>query len=183
MGRRFFSCALWGAATPLTALGGYTPHTPAARADARVKLILLLLATVGVFSAQSSVVLLAWAVVLFGALGAARMRPSRILRAMQPVAIVLAFTLIANLVSCDGRATIELAGPVGLDPAGGLRGPSRRGENRAARWVLPGGGRVDDGHAAQRRLRAPAAPVRARWGFPWVRSERCSRWRCALFRW
>lgn len=111
-----------GAATPLTALGGYMPHTPAARADARVKLILLLLATVGVFSAQSPVVLLAWAVVLFGALGAARMRPSRILRAMRPVAIVLAFTLIANLVSCDGRATIELAGPVGLDPAGGLRG-------------------------------------------------------------
>lgn len=111
-----------GAATPLTALGGYTPHTPAARADARVKLILLLLATVGVFSAQSPVVLLAWAVVLFGALGAARMRPSRILRAMRPVAIVLAFTLIANLVSCDGSATIELAGPVGLDPAGGLRG-------------------------------------------------------------
>lgn len=111
-----------GAATPLTALGGYTPHTPAARADARVKLILLLLATVGVFSAQSPVALLAWAVVLFGALGAARMRPSRILRAMRPVAIVLAFTLIANLVSCDGRATIELAGPVGLDPAGGLRG-------------------------------------------------------------
>ena len=111
-----------GAATPLTALGGYTPHTPAARADARVKLILLLLATVGVFSAQSPVALLAWAVVLFGALGAARMRPSRILRAMRPVAIVLAFTLIANLVSCDGSATIELAGPVGLDPAGGLRG-------------------------------------------------------------
>lgn len=111
-----------GAATPLTALGGYTPHTPAARSDARVKLILLLLATVGVFSAQSPVVLLAWAVVLFGALGAARMRPSRILRAMRPVAIVLAFTLVANLVSCDGRATIELAGPVGLDPAGGLRG-------------------------------------------------------------
>lgn len=111
-----------GAATPLTALGGYTPHTPATRADARVKLILLLLATVGVFSAQSPVVLLAWAVVLFGALGAARMRPSRILRAMRPVAIVLAFTLIANLVSCDGRAMIELAGPVGLDPAGGLRG-------------------------------------------------------------
>lgn len=111
-----------GAATPLTALGGYTPHAPAARVDARVKLILLLLATVGVFSAQSPVVLLAWAVVLFGALGAARMRPSRILRAMRPVAIVLTFTLIANLVSCDGRATIELAGPVGLDPAGGLRG-------------------------------------------------------------
>lgn len=111
-----------GAATPLTALGGYTPHAPAARVDARVKLILLLLATVGVFSAQSPVVLFAWAVVLFGALGAARMRPSRILRAMRPVAIVLTFTLIANLVSCDGRATIELAGPVGLDPAGGLRG-------------------------------------------------------------
>ena len=50
------------------------------------------------------------------------MRPNRILRAMRPVAIVLAFTLIANLVSCDGRAMIELAGPVGLDPAGGLRG-------------------------------------------------------------
>lgn len=111
-----------GAATPLTALGGYTPHALAARVDARVKLILLLLATVGVFSAQSPVVLSAWAVVLFGALGAARMRPSRILSAMRPVAIVLTFTLIANLVSCDGRAMIELAGPVGLDPAGGLRG-------------------------------------------------------------
>ena len=149
-----------GAATPLTALGGYTPHAPAARVDARVKLILLLLATVGVFSAQSPVVLSAWAVVLFGALGAARMRPSRILSAMRPVAIVLTFTLIANLVSCDGRATIELAGPVGLDPAGGLRGLLAV-VNRVARWVLPGGGRVDDGHAAQRRLRAPAAPVRA----------------------
>lgn len=111
-----------GAATPLTALGGYTPHAPAARVDARVKLILLLLATVGVFSAQSPVVLSAWAVVLFGALGAVRMRPSRILSAMRPVAIVLTFTLIANLVSCDGRAMIELAGPVGLDSAGGLRG-------------------------------------------------------------
>ena len=41
---------------------------------------------------------------------------------MRPVAFILAFTLIANLVSCDGRASISFVGPVGIDPAGGLRG-------------------------------------------------------------
>ena len=31
------------------------------------------------------------------------------LRGIRPVAVILAFTLVANLVSCDGRGTVELA--------------------------------------------------------------------------
>ncbi len=105
-----------------TPFGGYTPTAPLAAIDARVKILLLLAATVGVFAASSVPALIAWLAVLAGCLAAAHMGPAQVLRGIRPVAFVLAFTLLANLVSCDGHAPIALAGPVGLDPASGLRG-------------------------------------------------------------
>lgn len=90
--------------------------------DARVKIVLLLAATVALFAANPLIAIPAGAAVL--AILAPRMglRAGAVARALKPVVVILAFTLLANLVSCDGRASVHLAGQVGLDPAGGLRG-------------------------------------------------------------
>ena len=66
--------------------------------------------------------LVVWLLILCGCLASSRMRLGRVLRGIRPVAVILAFTLVANLVSCDGRGTVELVGAIGLSPAGGLRG-------------------------------------------------------------
>ena len=105
-----------------TVFGEYVPGTPVARLDARVKIVLLLLATAGVFSAGVPAMLVVWLLILCGCLASSRMRLGRVLRGIRPVAVILAFTLVANLVSCDGRGTVELVGAIGLSPAGGLRG-------------------------------------------------------------
>lgn len=103
-------------------LGAYIPSSPLAGIDARVKLSMLAAICIGVFATGSWWGLAAWAAVLAGAAAAARMRPAALVRALRPAAIVLAFALFANLISCDGRATVALVGSVGLNPAGGLRG-------------------------------------------------------------
>lgn len=103
-------------------LGAYIPSSLLAGIDARVKLGVLAAICIGVFATGSWWGLAAWAAVLVGAAAAARMRPAALACALRPAAIVLAFALFANLISCDGRATVTLAGPVGLNPAGGLRG-------------------------------------------------------------
>lgn len=103
-------------------LGAYIPSSLLAGIDARVKLGMLAAICIGVFATGSWWGLAAWAAVLAGAAAAARMRPAALVRALRPAAIVLVFALFANLISCDGRATAALAGPVGLNPAGGLRG-------------------------------------------------------------
>lgn len=111
-----------GDSGPLTAFGAYLSNAPASCVDARVKLILLLLASGAVFAAATPLMLAIWFMVLLVCLAAARMDLRRVVCSMRPVAFVLAFTLLANLISCDGRATVDLVGPLGIDPAGGLRG-------------------------------------------------------------
>ena len=96
--------------------------TPLARVDARVKLLLLLALTVLVFAADKL-----WAIACIYAFLALVMRLScmstrAIASTAKPVSVILAFTLMANLVSCDGTGAVALAGPVSLDPAGGVRG-------------------------------------------------------------
>lgn len=103
-------------------LGAYIPSSPLAGIDARVKLGVFAAICIGAFATGSWWGLAAWTAALAGAAAAARMRPAMLVRALRPAAIVLAFALFANLISCDGRATVALAGPVGLNPAGGLRG-------------------------------------------------------------
>lgn len=114
------------AASPRTGrlmpFGGYEPTAPLSALDARVKIVLLLAVTAGVFAASSLPDLAAWLVVLGVCLFTAHINPASVLRGLRPVAFVLAFTLLANLVSCDGHAPIALAGPWGLDPAAGMRG-------------------------------------------------------------
>ena len=90
--------------------------------DVRVKVGLLLAASAVAFAAPAPVALLGGAAALAACLPRAGLTPRDVLRAMVPVAALMALTLAANLVSCDGSAAMALAGPMGLDPAGGARG-------------------------------------------------------------
>ncbi len=104
-------------------LGSFvSADTAAARTDARVKLVLLLAATVGVFSAGSMLQLACWYALLALALRAARVDLRAIGRLIRPVALILVFTLAANALALDGHGDVVLVGPVGIDTAGALRG-------------------------------------------------------------
>lgn len=106
-------------------LGSFVARdTPAARVDARVKIVLLLAATVSAFATGASPALALWAVLLVASWTLARMDPRSFLGALAPVAVILAFTLAANALALDGHGDIALAGPVGIDTAGALRGLS-----------------------------------------------------------
>ncbi len=107
---------------PKGPFGGYVAGTPLTHVDARVKIAVLLVATLGVFTAADAWEWCFWFAALAVTVLSARMGACDVLRGMRPVAIILMFTLVANLVSCDGRGAVPLAGPVGLDPAGGMRG-------------------------------------------------------------
>lgn len=96
--------------------------TPLARVDARVKLILLLGLTVLVFVADKIWAIACVYACLAAVMRQARMSPRSIASSAKPVSVILAFTLVANLVSCDGTGSVAVAGPVALDPQGGLRG-------------------------------------------------------------
>lgn len=96
--------------------------TPLARIDARVKLALLLALTVLVFVLDKPWAIAVVYLVLIAAMRLARMSAKTVAATARPVSVILAFTLLANLVSCDGTGAVEVAGAVSLDPAGGLRG-------------------------------------------------------------
>ncbi len=104
-------------------LGSFVARdTPASRIDARVKIALLLAATVAMFMTGAPGAFAAWVAVLAAAVRAARMPVRAHLRALAPVAFILAFTLLANALALDGHGDIALAGPVGIDTAGAQRG-------------------------------------------------------------
>ncbi len=107
---------------PMGPFGGYVAGTVLAHVDARVKISLLLMATLGVFTASAPLEWGFWFVALALTMLGAHMGVRDVLRGMRPASIILMFTLVANLVSCDGHGAIPLAGPIALDPAGGMRG-------------------------------------------------------------
>lgn len=108
--------------TPYMPFYGYSPDALLSRADARIKIALLLAVAIGLFVLFDPVHIVVWFALLAVCLAAARMSPLTIVRGMRPVCIVLALTVMANLVSCDGHGAIPIIGVVGLDPAGGMRG-------------------------------------------------------------
>ena len=110
---------------PREIMGAYVGENSAAsRTDARVKIALLFAATVTMFRSTGPVALAISYAALAACLAAAHVRPASVARAARPVAVILLFTLCANLISCDGTGDIALVGPLGLDTAGGLRGLS-----------------------------------------------------------
>lgn len=107
----------------LSPLGGYVARdTPAARLDARVKIVLLLAATVAMFCTAWPLAFVVWAVLLAVVIRAARMDVRGHVRTLRPVAFILAFTLCANALALDGHGDVPLWGAVGIDTAGALRG-------------------------------------------------------------
>ena len=101
--------------------GAESASSPLAGVDARVKLVLLFCAILALFITQKPLAFVVWVVIALalGRLGG--MGVGRLVRALRPAAVLLCFIVAANLISCDGSAAIELAGPVGINTAGAAR--------------------------------------------------------------
>lgn len=96
--------------------------TPLSRIDARVKLLLLIVFTVGIFAAQTVCSNIVWFALLLLAMRAARVDGISLMRAVRPVMAILLFTLLANALVLDGHGDIAIAGPFGISAAGAMRG-------------------------------------------------------------
>lgn len=91
------------------------------RVDARVKVILLLVATAALFAARAPWTLAVWAMLCLLVLRASGIGGKAVARALKPVALLFAFIVCANLVSCDGSADVAIAGSVGISTVGAAR--------------------------------------------------------------
>ena len=89
--------------------------------DARVKLVLLIAGIVGVFCSTGPLALALWCAAACALALAAGMGARRMLAALRPAVVLMAFIIVANLVSCDGTADVALAGAWGLNLAGAER--------------------------------------------------------------
>lgn len=89
--------------------------------DARVKVILLLVATAALFAARAPWALAIWAMLCLLVLRASGIGDKAVARALKPVALLFAFIVCANLVSCDGSADVAIAGSVGISTVGAAR--------------------------------------------------------------
>lgn len=95
--------------------------TPLACLDARVKVILLLAATIAVFASGALWGLAVW---LLCALAVARlsgMHAGATLHSLKPMLVLFFIVVAVNFVSLDGTAEIMVAAPVGFSPAGAAR--------------------------------------------------------------
>lgn len=91
------------------------------RVDARVKVILLLVATAALFAARAPWTLAVWAMLCLLVFRASGIGGKAVARALKPVALLFAFIVCANLVSCDGSADVAIAGSVGISTVGAAR--------------------------------------------------------------
>ena len=89
--------------------------------DARVKVTLLLVATAALFAARAPWTLAMWAMLYLLVLRASGIGGKAVARALKPVALLFAFIVCANLVSCDGSADVAIAGGVGISTVGAAR--------------------------------------------------------------
>lgn len=89
--------------------------------DARVKVTLLLVATAALFSARAPWTLAMWAMLCLLVLRASGIGGKAVAHALKPVALLFAFIVCANLVSCDGSADVAIAGSVGISTVGAAR--------------------------------------------------------------
>lgn len=89
--------------------------------DARVKVTLLLVATAVLFAARAPWTLAVWAMLCLLVLRASGIGGKAVARALKPVALLFAFIVCANLVSCDGSADVAIAGSVGISTVGAAR--------------------------------------------------------------
>lgn len=89
--------------------------------DARVKVTLLLVATAALFAARAPWTLATWAMLCLLVLRASGIGGKAVAHALKPVALLSAFIVCANLVSCDGSADVAIAGGVGISTVGAAR--------------------------------------------------------------
>lgn len=107
--------------------GGYfgtyiTERSPIHDIDARIKLLALVVLTILLFAVPHYAVVIFATALLAVLCAIAGIGPVALIRAAKPAAILLGFVLLANSFVLDGSAPIALFGPVGISPAGALRG-------------------------------------------------------------
>ena len=95
--------------------------TPLARLDARVKVILLLAATIAVFASGAPWVLAVWLLCALAAACLSGMHAGATLHSLKPMLVLFAIVVAVNFISLDGTAEIMVAAPFGFSPAGAAR--------------------------------------------------------------
>ena len=93
--------------------------------DARVKVILLLAATIAVFASGAPWALAVW---LLCALAVARlsgMHAGATLHSLKPMLVLFAIVVAVNFISLDGTAEVMVAAPFGFSPGRARRAPPR----------------------------------------------------------
>lgn len=99
-----------------------SPMPLLSKLDARVKMVLLCMACIGVFASTHPLALLPWFALLAVCLAAARMDLRTVARGMRPIAIVLAIAFLGNALVFGGASDIQLLGPLGVHMDGVVRG-------------------------------------------------------------
>lgn len=92
------------------------------RLDPRVKLILLMVWTVGLFALDSWAAFLAVAAGLAGLLRVAKLPLGSLVRGLKPVGIVLAAVVLFNAARFDGTGAWQVVGVLGVAPDGLMQG-------------------------------------------------------------
>ena len=105
------------------AFGTYlSRRSPLHELDARVKLALLLGATITLFANSSPTVLVAGLAILAVLVRLSGMGPAMVMRAVRPAALVMVLVVIFNMFRFDGTADIFLLGSFGISGMGLIRG-------------------------------------------------------------
>lgn len=89
--------------------------------DARVKVLLLLAATIAIFACSAWWTVAVWFAAACAALHLAGARAGSVLRSLKPMLVLFVIVVAVNLISFDGSADIMIAAPFGLSTAGALR--------------------------------------------------------------
>ena len=104
-------------------LGAYVSREGVLHAiDARVKMFVLLLATIVLFAKAQLALLLGACALAAVLLVLSHMSMAALGRAIRPLSVVLIFSLVANACVVDGTADIAVAGQFGISLAGATRG-------------------------------------------------------------
>lgn len=110
-------------ANRLLPLGSYvSADTPVHRLDARVKVCLLLVASVVLFTRGTVASLAPYACLLAAVMWIARIRPGMIARGLRSTAVILALAFLANALVFGSRVDVTIAGSFGVTLDGMARG-------------------------------------------------------------
>ena len=103
-------------------LGNYIPNTFMTRVDARAKLFILLVSTVGLFVFDTYIAFLYGVAICALSMYASECTCVSFFKALKPASVILVFALLANSLVLDSSGDIFLVGSMGINLEGATRG-------------------------------------------------------------